>query len=126
MKNFFLMIFLIFPSIVYGNAYYCVEEKSTGYDVSKNHKITRFKTQKFQIKIDFENYNIRVRKFFYEPHIPSTCLFSDISNTMYCLNNIGQFFSINKKTLKFVRSVNYINPKFDDDNLISYGYCEKF
>ena len=126
MKNFFLIIFLIFPSIVFGNVYYCVEEKSTGYNVSKSHEITNFKTRKFKIKIDFINYNIHVKKFYFEPRIPSECLFSDISNTMYCLNSIGQSFSINKKTLKFVRSINYINPKFDDDNLISYGYCEKF
>ena len=129
MKFFLIIFFLLVPKIVFGNTsfvYFCSEEKHVGFKVSKDHKIGNFSLKRFKILIDFEKKNIVSKKLFFEPHNNTTCLLENLGNTLYCMNNIGTNFSFNKKTSKFVKSVDFLNPDYDDDLTISYGFCEKF
>ena len=47
------------------------------------------------------------------------------SSSLYCLNKIGDTFSINKNTLKFHFSSVPVG-KIKDDIYITHGKCEKF
>ena len=123
--KFFLLIFLILiPSFVYGmngKVYYCSEKDKVGFDTDVSRKITKYKTRRFKVLIDFEKPFIKSKEIYMDVLFKS-CHVGEPDNQIYCYSIIGNSFTINKQTLNFVYT--HITP--GDTSSISHGKCETF
>ena len=132
MKKPLLLLFsiLILPlSVNATDIYYCSDDDTIGFDVNNNNYkiITNFDTKKFKILIDFENYNVVSDNMFMGGVTNQRCLFDNVDKTLYCINNYGRGFSINKNSLRYARSTIFIEEIYKtDDYILAYGTCEKF
>ena len=54
------------------------------------------------------------------------CFFGHMNYILYCSNDLGGAFSINKRTLEFHRSSVFLVSNQSDDIFIAHGSCEKF
>ena len=129
MKKLLILLFsiLILPiSVFASDVYYCSEDAATGFDREENYQISTFKEGKFKIKIDFENEYVISNDILFLEQLKTKCLFHETNNALYCLNNLGMVFSINKTNLRFVRSTMFLKQENKDSILISHGTCDKF
>lgn len=135
MRVLLLSILLLFPSLVLGqvgNIYYCSEIQSTGFFPDENYKQKDIELKRFKVLIDFKNKYIKSDEIYFldVPNYPEfkSCKFGlkSMSNTLMCINLIGNYFSINKNTLRF-RLTSLGNREPSTDTIyISHGKCEKF
>ena len=130
MKKLILLLFsiLILPISVYASdVYYCSDNSMIGFERANNMKIGTFIEERFKIMIDFEKMNISNEKIFYGGVTNQRCIFDNIDATLYCINNYGKAFAINKNSLNYVRSDIYLEEKYkSDDYTLAHGTCEKF
>ena len=130
MKKLLTLLFsiLILPlSVIASDVYYCSEDGVTGFDREKKLQITNFQEIRFKIMIDFENESVISNDILFFEKLKTKCIFHDDNNALYCINNIGMVFSINKTNLFFVRSTMFNKREGNQDSLlISHGTCEKF
>ena len=131
MKKLLLILFslLILPfSVNAPDVYYCSDDDVTGFDVRNNYKNVLFNPDKFKILIDFENENVISEKLYFKnSQDRKKCIFEDlVTNVLYCINDVGTAFSINKSNLQFRRSVILATTPQTSDIFIAYGKCEKF
>ena len=130
MKKLLVLLFsiLILPISVYASdVYYCSDNSTIGFVRTNNMKIETFKMQRFKIMIDFEKMNISNEKIHYGGHTDQRCIFDNIDATLYCINNYGRTFAINKNSLNYVRSITYLEEKYKtDDYILAHGTCEIF
>jgi hypothetical protein len=127
MKQLLALLFLILMlpfSVNASDVYYCSDDNHVGFETTKNYEITRYTPKKFKIMIDFENNNVISDKIWFLKESDSSCI--KYSNVLYCINNYGAVFAINKKSLKFFRSSVTNGPEPLDDPTLAYGTCEKF
>jgi len=130
MKKLLVLLFsiLVLPvSVNASDVYYCSDDSVTGFDPSENYKPSKYLPEKFKIMIDFENANVVSEKLYFhsDQQHRKKCL-TDYANNLYCINDVGTAFSINKKNLMFHRSEIFISTPRSDDIYIAYGSCEKF
>jgi len=130
MKKLLVLLFsiLILPISVYASdVYYCSDNSKIGFDRSNNMKIGTFDESRFKIMIDFEKMNISNEKIFYGGVTDQRCVFDNTDATLYCINNYGRTFAINKNSLNYVRSITYLEEIYkSDDYILAHGTCEKF
>jgi len=127
MKKILLLLFssLILPlSATASDVYYCSDDNHIGFETTKNYAVTEYLPNKFKIMIDFENKNIISEKIWFLKGYKPSC--NSISNSLYCINEFGAVFAINKKSLKFFRGSVTNGPEPLDDPTLAYGTCEKF
>ena len=132
MKKLSLYVFLglMFCNVVFAEVYYCLEEKTVGFDRGENYKVTTFIPQKFVVDINFDLKKIvtnetEIPYMGFNPYISSKCIIS--KNRIYCINQLGTSFVFNKKSNEFHFSSLYMdNEKTTDDIWLSYGKCSKF
>ena len=130
MKSFFIIIFLIYSSSVFGKGtvYYCSETKKIGFDQSKNNKFTNFDIDRYKVLIDFEKRYIESKNLLFTNFVNSKCYLNKnvITNSpsLSCFNQWGVSFTIDQNTLNF--KVSFTPSNKTDGMGISYGQCEKF
>ena len=129
MKKLLVLLFsiLILPlSVNASDVYYCSDDDITGFDVSDNFDVDRFKTEKFKIMIDFDNKNVTSNKIDFTSSYNQKCFLNINDDTLYCMNDVGTSFSINKLNLRYFRSDIYNQKDLINDIFLAYGTCEKF
>ena len=130
MKKLLVLLFsiIILPlSVNASDVYYCSDDDVIGFKQTENMKIKNFDEKKFKIMIDFEKMHISAEKMYYGVFTNQSCLFDNIDATLYCINNYGRTFAINKNSLNYLRSVTYVEEKYkSDDYILAYGTCEQF
>ena len=131
MKKLLLLLFsiFIFPLSVYASdVYYCSDDGLTAFDPAINYKQQNFKGEKFKIMIDFENKNVVSKKLYLGGVWENKCWYNNDSDILYCMNEVGVAFSINKLNSKFIRSKIYQTQNMSDGDhiFLAHGTCEKF
>tara|TARA_B100000965_G_C19525814_1_gene728740 strand:+ start:949 stop:1338 length:390 start_codon:yes stop_codon:yes gene_type:complete len=129
MKIFYkaLITLLMFPfSITASDVYYCVEEAKVGFEPKYNYESSNYKAQKYTVQIDFNNRQIISEAFLFSGSNTMGCHLSNVTSSMYCANNLGYLFAINKYSLKFHLSRAYLKSNQGDSINIAHGQCEKF
>ena len=80
-----------------------------------------------KLDLDFENNEVISKELhYYSGQDRKKCITQTIDDTLYCINDLGNSFSINKTNFIFHRSKIFNNPAYDDDIFVAYGSCEKF
>ena len=132
MKKFILitLIFLLqcFSFSVFsqdGEVYYCIDESKIGFNPKLNYKITSYTESRFKVLINFKNKYILSKDLYMDFPSRDVCKM-EFGETLVCSNFIGTNFSINKNTLKFHLSKQFLIENSKDDISISHGKCEKF
>ena len=130
MKKLLVLLFsiLLLPlSVNAADVYYCSDDDKTGFDPGENYKNKSYSSTKFKIMIDFENNEVISKELhYYSGQDRKKCITQTIDDTLYCINDLGNSFSINKTNFIFHRSKIFNNPTYDDDIFVAYGSCEKF
>ncbi|MDA9357498.1 hypothetical protein N9R34_01365 [Candidatus Thioglobus sp.] len=131
MKKLLVLLFsiLILPFSVYASdVYYCSDDAITAFDPAVNYKYENFTGQKFKIMIDFENKNVVSEKLYYGGVFDQKCWYRNDNDILYCMNEVGISFSINKLNSKFIRSKIYQSRDMSDGDhiFLGHGSCEKF
>jgi hypothetical protein len=129
MKKLLTLLFsiIILPISVYASdVYYCSDDGLVGFDPADNFKIGTYNERKFKIMIDFENENVVSESLYLGSTWDQKCWYTDIHDTLYCMNEVGLAFSINKNTLSYFNSKIYNSTEFTDTAFIGHGTCEKF
>ena len=125
MKKFLLIIFLISFNLEASEIYYCSNEDKTGFVVKENHRVANnWEDLKFKIKIDLEKKTMLSEKIWMKGEVK--CTYSTFSETLYCISNYGAALSFYAREKKFALSQLFVSTEYNDDLVISYGYCEKF
>ena len=127
MKKLLILLFslLILPFSVYASdVYYCSEDETIGFKPSNNYSSENYNPMKFKILIDFENKDVISETLFMDKtRRAQKCLYDDKYDTLYCMNDLGRSFSINKLNLKYMRSNIFNIVGLTDDMLVAYGTC---
>jgi hypothetical protein len=129
MKKLLVLLFsiFIFPLSLYASdVYYCSDDSLTGFTPATNYKQQNFNEEKFKIMIDFENKNVVSEKLYLGGIWDQKCWYDKMDSTLYCMNQVGRAFSINKLNLRYFRSNIYNRVDLKDHIWIGYGTCEKF
>jgi len=129
MKKLLILLFsiMILPfSVNASDVYYCSDNDAVGFDPTNNFNIQRYKEEKFKIMIDFENKNVISDNIGMKKNLATNCFHENLNDSLYCMNEFGRAFSINKLSLRFIRSKLYIREDLTDDIVFSTGTCEKF
>ena len=122
---FFILGFFILVSPVSAkDIYYCAPDETTGFDPSENYKQKNYKSERFNLEVDFENQTMKSKKIFMQGRV--TCNLSFTMDTLYCLSEYGVTLALNKKTFKFYHSGMFLNQFPTDDIFVRHGSCEKF
>ena len=58
--------------------------------------------------------------------LDTKCFYDNTHKSLYCMNEWGQAFSINKLNLRFIKGRIYNRADLTDDIVFSTGTCEKF
>ena len=127
-KLIYIILLSILPlTINASDVYYCSDDQSTGIDPNDIDNVQHYKLKKFKILIDFENKDVISETLFMDKtRRAQKCLYDDKYDTLYCMNDLGRSFSINKLNLKYMRSNIFNIVGLTDDMLVAYGTCEKF
>ena len=129
MKTLLILFVLFFSSSVFADTYYCVADKSIGFERSQDMKATTFKPEKFIIEIDYELKKIKEDEdddyWGFISVISQSCvIYKGIIN---CINDLGSSFVFSKQTKVYYASSLYLrNTGLIDDIWMSYGSCSKF
>ena len=130
MKKLLILLFsiLILPvSVNASDVYYCSDDAATGFNPKENFKQTNYTLDKFKIMIDFENKKVISKSIGLDDEILDTkCFYDNTHKSLYCMNEWGQAFSINKLNLRFIKGRIYNRVDLTDDIVFSTGTCEKF
>ena len=129
MKKLLILLFsiLILPfSVNASGVYYCSDDGLVGFNPADNFEIGSYNLRKFKIMIDFENENVVSESLYLVPTWDQKCWYTDIHDTLYCMNEVGIAFSINKNNLRYYNSSIYNSPEYADTVYIGHGTCEKF
>ena len=129
MKKLLILLFsiLILPSSVNASdVYYCSDDDNTGYDVSENLEHAMFGLGKFKIMLDFDNKNVISEEKSFTSDFNQSCYYNFNDDTLYCFNDVGSAFSINKFTLRYFYADLYNKRILNNDPRLAYGTCEKF
>ena len=129
MKIFITIFFLFLSFTVIADTYYCVADKSIGFERSQGMKATKFIPEKFIIEIDYELQKIKEDEdddyWGFISVISQSCvIYEGIIN---CINDLGSSFVFSKQTKVYYASSLYLrNTALTDDIWMSYGSCSKF
>ena len=129
MKKLLILLFsiLILPlSVIASDVYYCSEDDKTGYVASDNFIHVMFNESKFKIMIDFDNKKVLSDKLYFKSDSLQECFYPFPNKTLYCMNEYGGAFSIDKLTLRFLYADIYNTKSMTNDPRLSHGTCEKF
>ena len=123
MKILLTILILIIPNIFFAKDYICIEEKNTGFDPSNNFQIKSVKNISFPLVINFEDYDMYSEEIFMISDVK--CIYEEFNDTIYCLSNYGTSLAFFPKENYFAMSNLFIDTKYDDSILVSYGYCKE-
>ena len=137
MKILILFIIFIFPTKVFSKekVYYCIENEVIGFSSSKDWKIKEFRSNKFSMKVDFENKVIisDYLRFSDPKKFMSTTVCSihpKVPNKISCISPRGYSLSFHRNTNEFILSFHTLMKDgfktMNGDIIISYGKCESF
>ena len=107
--------------------YYCSETEKVGFDQKLNNKFKQYNLWRFKILINFEGKYIKSEKLLFDKNNGRCISYKDLidgEKFLYCSNEWGFNFVINKKTFNFKRS--FVPLNVVDDITLSYGNCEIF
>ena len=121
---FLLGLFILVSPVSAKDIYYCAPDETTGFDPSENYKQKNYKSERFNLEVDFENQTMKSKKIFMQDRVK--CDLSGTTDTLYCLSQYGVSLALNKKTFKFHHSDVYLNQTPTDDIFVAHGSCEKF
>ncbi|MDB9753855.1 hypothetical protein OAB29_06875 [Oceanospirillaceae bacterium] len=126
MKKQLVLLFSIFffsSASIFADVLYCSSDDATGFVVKESYKRSAFKTNRFKLKVDFENKSMSSADIFMQGVVE--CVGDN--TTMYCLSGYGTSFALNRKTLKFHYSIIYLKEENQRDSItLHHGKCEKF
>ena len=106
---------------------YCADDGQAGFEPTEEYKLYRFEPKRFTVKIDFETNSITSDKLFFTDPNGTVCLNNYFRPTVvYCLNDFGATFGIDRDTLKYARSMVFLTEPPVDSIAVAYGSCEKF
>ena len=126
----FVLLCCFMPICVFASddVYYCTEESSVGFFPSDDYEQSNVTAGRFAAKIDFETPNVTSEKIYLlDNGLDNKQCFDDFRDaSVYCINNFGTAFAINKKTLKFHLASIFLEDEPLDTIKLSHGQCEKF
>ena len=130
MKILITLFILLFPFSVFGDVYYCVVEKNTGFSWTDNYKNqTVFSNERYLVDIDFNKNELESKDLKINTDFGHVCMSDPKYDEMQCINGWSSSFTINKINLNFIYStgLGYIaDEKSDNDIGLFYGKCQKF
>ncbi len=127
MKIIFTLIFLFFSTSIFSEqkVYYCVEDQTIGFAPKENFKFYYYEEKRFKLKIDFDKPSLSGTEIYMS--YPECEYGSTDKTILFCTVEYGGYFSINRETYKFGRSlVSGVGIENKDSLILSHGYCELF
>ena len=123
-----ITVLILFSSSVFAEpkVYYCVEDQTIGFAPKENFKFYYYEEKRFKLKIDFDKPSLSGGEIYMS--YPECEYGSSIDKTiLFCTVEYGGYFSINRETYKFARSlVSGVGNENKDSLILSHGYCELF
>ena len=130
MKILVSLFILSFPFSVFGDVYYCVVEKNTGFSWEDNYKNqTVFKNDRYVVDIDFNKNELKSEDLKINTDFGHVCLSDPRYDEMQCINGWSASFTISKINLNFIYStgLGYIIEDISNNDIgLFYGKCQKF
>ena len=130
MKIFVSLFILFFPLSVFGDVYYCVVEKNTGFSWTDSYKNqTVFNNERYVVEIDFNKNELKSEDLSINTDYGHVCLSDPRYDEMQCINGWSGSFTISKINLNFIYStgLGYIVEDLTDNDIgLFYGKCQKF
>ena len=129
---------LIFPHTVLSDnneVFYCISNKTIGFDPKENFRVKNYVPERFKIKINVDKkYIISEDLGYKQRHFENGDAFCIEENKWLlkrewkCINFLSNAITIDIETLRFNYSYIpvYNEESVNDDIILSFGQCERF